>query len=408
MSSNSPSNESTWTGYLHGRRVILGVSGSIAAYKAALLARALVARGADVTTVLTEAATRFIAPLTFEALTQNKAYTDADLWTGPGVLHVELARNADLVLIAPATQDLLARVAAGRANDLLSLVVAEFSGPVGLCPAMHTAMWESRATQDAVHRLQSFGYQVLAPDSGPLASGDEGSGRLPEMQVILDFAEGLLAPKDLAGLRVMVTAGPTREPIDPVRMLTNPSSGKMGFALAREAYLRGGSVNLILGPVHDQPPAFIEVKHVQTALDMADAVNRDIHETDVLLMCAAVVDFAPVNSTDTKIEKDGFDDVLRLKRNPDILSGVTAMEKRPFVVGFAAQTDLLLEKARKKMQKKHPDLLFANLVGRGRVFGRDVAAGLLLRPDGSHTEVTVRPKRAVARLILDEVKKGLK
>lgn len=394
-------------GYLNGKKVLLGVTGSIAAYKAASLARTLMTAGADVTTILSEAATRFITPLTFEALTTNNAYIDGDLWHGPRVLHVDLAKKADMILVAPATQDLLARVAAGRANDLLSLVIAAFDGPVGICPAMHTAMWQSRASRNAVRQLRAFGYEVLDPVAGPLSSGDTGPGRLPGEDVLLAFAESLVAPKDLAGVRILVTTGPTREPIDPVRMLTNPSSGKMGFALAGEAHARGADVTVIAGPVHLDPPPFVRVQRVRTAMDMADAVDRELDTTDILLMCAAVVDFAPLNPAKNKLEKDGFEGVIRLKRTPDILLSVTSRDDRPFVVGFAAQTDRLPDKAKKKMKRKHPDLLFANIVGQDTVFGQDMSEGLLLWPDGRYMDVTARPKRDVARLILDEAQKAL-
>jgi len=395
-------------GYLAGKKVLLGVTGSVAAYKAAMLARSLITGGADVTAVLSKAATRFITPLTFEALTGNKAYTDTDLWNGPEVLHIELAREMDMMLVAPATQDVLARIAAGRANDLLSLVISAFDGPVGFCPAMHTAMWQSKATQKAVATIKEFGYAILNPDSGSLASGDIGAGRLPQEDALFDFAEGLAAPDDLSGLRVLVTTGPTREPMDPVRMLTNPSSGMMGFALAREAKMRGADVMVIAGPVQISPPPFVNVQKVETAMEMADAVDREINNTDVLLMCAAVVDFAPQTIAKNKIEKGDFEGIIHLKRNPDILSGVTARENRPFVVGFAAQTDNLLENARKKMKRKHPDLLFANLVGKDKIFGSETGAGVLLWPDGRYVDVPARTKREVARLILDEAQKGMK
>ena len=383
------------------------MTGSVAAYKAALLARALRSGGANVTTILSEAATRFITPLTFEALTGNRAYIDADLWQGPRVLHVELARDADMVLVAPATMDLLARVAAGRANDLLSLVIAAFDGPVGICPAMHTVMWQSKATQKAVSTLRDYGYRILDPVAGPLSSGDTGPGRLPPEDMLLEFAKGMLASKDLAGKRVVVTTGPTSEPIDPVRMLTNPSSGKMGFALAGEAYARGADVTVIAGPVHVKPPPFVRVIDVRTALEMKDAVDANIDNADVLLMCAAVADFAPVKTAKNKLEKGEFTDVIQLKPNPDILSGVTARQKRPFVVGFAAQTDNLTDKAMKKIERKHPDLLFANIVGKDAGFGQDMNAGLLLWPDGRHVEVSRQSKRGVARIILDAVCKGI-
>ncbi len=393
--------------YLKNKHIVLGVTGGIAAYKAAYVARGLIKAGARLTTVMTEEATRFITPLTFSALTQGPVYTENDLWR-QGVLHVEVSKDADAILVVPATQNFITKTAAGLASDLLSLIISSFRGPIVMVPAMHTNMWEFLPVKTAVTTLRNMGIHVLEPDEGDLSSGDVGKGRLPKEDDIVAFMEFVLAPKDLMDKRVLVTTGPTREAIDPVRVLTNPSTGKMGFQVAWEAFIRGAKVSVISGPASVDPPPFIkDITYVVSAMDMFEEVSKRVKDVDVLVMAAAVVDFAPVVSHEMKIEKSELDDVIRLKRNPDILQYVGELEERPFIVGFAAQTDELLNKATKKLNRKKADLIFANLVGKDRGFGKDEVEAILINKNESHAQLGRISKREAAKVIMDGVVNGL-
>ena len=394
--------------YLKNKHIVLGVTGGIAAYKAAYVARGLIKAGARLTTVMTEEATRFITPLTFSALTQGPVYTENDLWR-QGVLHVEVSKDADAILVVPATQNFITKTAAGLASNLLSLIISSFRGPIVMVPAMHTNMWEFLPVKTAVTTLRNMGIHVLEPDEGDLSSGDVGKGRLPKEDDIVAFMEFVLAPKDLMDKRVLVTTGPTREAIDPVRVLTNPSTGKMGFQVAWEAFIRGAKVSVISGPASVDPPPFIkDITYVVSAMDMFEEVSKRIKDVDVLVMAAAVVDFAPVVSHEMKIEKSELDDVIRLKRNPDILQYVGELEERPFIVGFAAQTDELLNKATKKLNRKKADLIFANLVGKDRGFGKDEVEAILINKNESHAQLGRISKREAAKVIMDGVVNGLR
>lgn len=356
---------------LRGRRIVLGVSGGIAAYKSAYLARELTRAGAVVTAVLTESATRFVGVDTFAALTGNSAFTG--LWDVPGeALHVRLAHEADLAVIAPATANTIAKLAHGLADDLLSATMLEFGGPLVIAPAMHTGMWAARATQHNVGALAARGVVVVGPVEGELAFGDEGVGRMSEPAEILAAvlaaagATGAGARGDLAGRRVLVTAGPTYEPIDPVRFVGNRSSGRMGAAVAAEALARGAAVTVVLGPGAMRPPAGVEVVEIETAEQMHAAVLDRADASDVVVMAAAVADFRPKAPADRKLKKDAGPPDLVFEPTPDILAELGA-RRRPgqVLVGFAAETDDVVAAGRDKRARKGVDLVVANLVGRG-------------------------------------------
>ena len=396
-------------GPLAGRTVILGVSGGIAAYKAAELARRLGERGARVVTILTAGAARFVTPLTFAALTHQPVYTADDLWTPrAGVEHIRLADSADLVVLAPATAHLLAQLAGGLAGDLLTTVVLAtgMRVPVLVAPAMNTHMWRHPATQANVARLRGWGYHVLEPAIGPLAEGYAGIGRLPEPEVIAARAEALLAGRHtLDGVTVLVTAGPTREPLDPIRFLSNRSSGKMGFALAEAARDRGARVVLVTGPVHLPDPFGVEVVRVETAAEMLEAVLRRAGEAQVVIKAAAVADFRPARPAGQKIKKDTATPVVELAPTVDILREL-GRRKRPgqILVGFAAETHDLLENARRKIEEKNLDFIVLNDVTQpGAGFEVDTNVVTLVYPDGRRESLPPMSKRAVAEAILDRL-----
>ncbi|HEY8552381.1 MAG TPA: bifunctional phosphopantothenoylcysteine decarboxylase/phosphopantothenate--cysteine ligase CoaBC, partial [Thermaerobacter sp.] len=394
---------------LADRRVILGVSGGIAAYKAAELARRLTERGAQVVTILTAGAARFVTPLTFAALTHDAVYTADDLWTPRrGVEHVRLADGADLVIVAPATAHLLGQLAAGMAGDLLTTVILAtgLRVPVLLVPAMNSHMWDHPAVQANVARLRAWGYRVMDPEHGPLAEGYAGMGRMPEPAAIVARAEALLAARrDLEGRTVLVTAGPTREPLDPIRFLSNRSSGKMGFAVAEAARDRGARVVLVTGPVHLPDPAGVEVIRVETAAQMLEAVLRHAPTADAVIKAAAVADFRPARPAAHKIKKDAGAPVVELEPTPDILKEL-GRRKAPgqVLVGFAAETQDLLENAQRKIREKNLDLIVLNDVTQpGAGFEVDTNIVTLVYRDGRHEALPPMPKRQVAEAILDRL-----
>jgi phosphopantothenoylcysteine decarboxylase/phosphopantothenate--cysteine ligase len=382
--------------------VLLGVSGGIAAYKAALVARLLAATGADVTVVLTEAATRFVGSDTFAALTGKPAHTS--LWERPGeVLHVRLAREADVAIVAPATANILAKLANGHADDLLSATLLEATCPLVLAPAMHTGMWEHAATRANVDLLRSRGAVVVGPATGPLAHGDEGIGRLADPEDVVAAVRGALAPQDLVGRRLLITSGPTHEPIDPIRFIGNRSTGKMGAALAAEAAARGATVTVVLGP-GAVAPGGAEVVPVETAEEMRDAVLARFDQVDAVVMAAAVADFRPKSIADQKLKKDaGIPDVV-LEPTPDILAELGERRAHQILVGFAAETEDLEGAGRRKLASKHLDLVIVNRVGRaGTGFGADVNEALLLPASGDHEPLRSWRKRELAAAVLDRV-----
>ena len=400
---------------LRDKRVLLGVTGGIAAYKAALLARALAKAGARVQVAVTQAATRFVTPLTFEALTGRPCLTDEALWAGGGaVTHVATARETDLIVIAPASANTLGKIANGLADNLLTTTVMACRAPVLLVPSMHTEMWQSEGVQANLGRLGAR-FRVMTPAVGELASGDRGEGRFPEIDDIVAEAAATATPQDLKGVRVVVTAGPTREPIDAVRVITNPSTGRMGIELARMAQTRGADVILVLGPTDvPTPPALsagrgtLRVVRVETAQEMLEAVRGALPGARALLMSAAVADERPVTAVVRKLHKAELPATLELEPTPDILLTLRPELKGKVVLGFAAETDDVEASGRRKLEAKNLDLLFANVVGRDRGFGAVPAEGVLLAADGCQREIPPMRKRDLADELLDEVASRLK
>lgn len=396
------------------RRVVLGVAGGIAAYKSAELLRRLVEAGHDVTVVPTAAALKFVGAATWEALSHNPVATD--VWSDvPAVPHVAIGRRSDLVVVAPATADLLGRAANGLADDLLTNILLTTRAPVLMAPAMHTEMWEHPAVQANVVTLREHGVIVLEPGVGRLTGADTGRGRLPEAAELADVAELLLArsdalPRDLAGLSVVVTAGGTREPLDPVRYLGNRSSGRQGVALAVVAAARGATVRLIAANVELPNPAGVDVERVGTADQLQAATVKAAGDADVVVMAAAVADFKPAGAVEHKIKKGADEPTsVELTRNEDILAGLVADRTtgRPVLVGFAAETGDEsgdpLQHGRRKLVAKGCDLLVVNRVGPEHAFGRPDNAAVILDSDGADTEVPLGPKSVLAAAVFDAV-----
>lgn len=404
---------------LSGRRILLGVSGGIAAYKAPDLVRRLRERGAEVQVVMTPGAQRFVTPTTFQAVSGREVR--AELWDAAAEAsmgHIELARWADLVLVAPATADFMARVASGRADDLLTTLILATEAPVALAPAMNRVMWGKSATQANLATLQRHGVHVLGPDSGSQACGETGSGRMLEPLALVEAAAQLVAelpPRaatlrvvpapaaerdSLRGVRVLITAGPTREPIDPVRYITNRSSGKMGFALAAAAHAAGAEVVLVSGPVALPTPDGVRRIDVETAAEMSAAVELEVAEAEVFIGTAAVADYRPATPSTRKLKKSAARIEISLERTTDILATVAARPTRPFTVGFAAETHDLEAYARGKLEAKKLDLIAANDVGDGKVFDRDDNSLLVLWDDG-RLELGPASKDEVAHRLLE-------
>ena len=387
---------------LAGRRIVLGVTGGIAAYKAVEVCRRLVDLGAHVVPIMTRDAQRFVGATTFSALASEPVHTS--LWDDRDPIpHTRLGQQADLVVIAPATARFLAAYAAGLSGDLLTATVIATRAPVLVCPAMHTEMWEHASVQENLATLRRRGVHVVEPESGRLAGGDVGSGRLASPQSIVDRAEQLLSAQDLSGVTVLVTAGGTREPIDAVRVIANRSSGKQGHALAFEAAARGASVTVVTTVPRDVPPG-AEVVRVETAAEMETEVLARAATADVVVMAAAVADFRPKVVADHKIKKDGGPPELVLEPTPDILAGLGAA-KRPgqILVGFAAETESLRQNAADKLRRKHLDLIVANDVSApGAGFEHDTNEVLILG-EGIEQNVSLTDKRAIAAAVLDAV-----
>jgi len=388
----------------YGRRVLLGVTGGIAAYKAALLARLLSDAGMDVTAVLTASATRFVGSDTFSALTGHRAHVS--LWNTPGeIIHVRLAHQTDVAVVAPCTANMVAKLALGLADDLLTSTLLEYDGPLVLAPAMHSGMWGADVTQANVTTLSSRGVRFVGPVDGPLAHGDTGPGRMSEPAEIADVVFAALRPRDLDGARVLVTAGPTHEPIDPVRFIGNRSSGKMGLAIAREATARGAAVTLVLGPTTIAPPPAMEVVHVETADEMRSAVIDRFAAADVVVMAAAVADFRPKAPHESKMKKEAGIPDLTLEPTPDILAELGERRRAgQFLVGFAAETDDVEEAGRAKLRSKHLDALVANTVGRdGTGFGSETNQATILVADGRDVPMRAWSKAELASAVCDLV-----
>lgn len=392
---------------LQGKRIVVGLGGGIAAFKAVQLVRELMRRGAGVRVVMTEAATRFVGPITFAGLTGKPAVTD--LWAEDyaGEVHVVLGEWADAVVIAPATMNLMARATSGQANDAVLATLACASGLVFFVPAMHQRMWSHPATQSNVRVLTERGAVVLGPVNGPLANGEVGEGRMLEPDDIADAVESHLAHSDdLAGTRVLITAGPTYEDLDPVRYLGNRSTGRMGYAIAAQALWRGAAVTIVSGPVHLPVPAGAEVVPVRSAQEMHEAVMSRFDRFDVVIMAAAVADYRPVQRSTQKIKKGGGMK-LELVRNPDILADVGAkrVQQPAVLVGFALETENLEQAARSKLGRKAADLIVANEAG--VALGGDSNRATLVDATSANP-LPEMSKRALADQILDRVRTLLK
>ena len=391
----------------HGRRILLGVTGGIASYKTAWLARLLSQAGAEVDTVMTKSAREFIGAVTFEALTGRPVHTEL-VAEGSALDHIRLAQAAELVVVAPATADFLARAAGGRSDDLLAACLLATKAPVLLVPAMNDIMWAHPQTIANVEHLRAIGYTVLDPDTGPLASPQEGAGagRMPEPDTIFAQIGRLLEPKSLlSGKHVVVTAGPTRESLDPVRFLSNHSSGKMGVAIAAAAWRRGAEVTLIAGPLSITPPLGMRALDVESTSDMANAVRSELSTADVLVMAAAPADFKPVTVADSKIKKANRPDALAIESTPDILKS-TRNARRPgsVIVGFALETDDVMAHAAEKLRAKELDLIVVNDAREpGAGFGGDTNRVTILAPNAEPVALPLMSKSEVADAILDRV-----
>ena len=348
---------------LSGQKIVLAVTGSIAAYKSCELLRLLIKRGAEVSVIMTEAAQRFVTPLSFQALGAKKVYTDDWGDSTTAIPHIEATKEASLLLVAPATANILAKAAQGLADDLLSSAILAARCPVAYAPAMNTFMWHNQATQRNVTQLTQDGTIFLGPDSGEQACGDIGSGRMLEPEDIIELLQGAFSPRLLDRCRVLITAGPTYEPIDPVRGITNLSSGKQGFAIAKAAALAGAEVTLIAGKTSLKTPTGVRRIDVTTAQEMYDAVMLEVAQHEIFISVAAVADWRVANVSEHKIKKEfaGYPELV-FEENPDILASVAALENAPYCVGFAAETDNLIDNARAKLFRKNVPLIVANLV----------------------------------------------
>lgn len=386
---------------LTGKHIVLGVTGGIAAYKAAELTRLLRSAGASVRVVMTHAATAFVSPLTFQALSGNPVHTELlDTGEESAMGHISLARWTDLVLIAPATADFIARLRIGLGNDLLSAVCLATRAPIAAAPAMNQAMWDNPATQDNVRCLSDRGVRIIGPAEGDQACGEVGLGRLLEPQRICEELDSLFGTGVLAGLSVLISAGPTREPIDPVRYISNRSSGKMGYALAEAAVRAGAKVSLVTGPTALKAPNVHDLSQVETAEDMYRCVMSKVPSADIYIGAAAVADYSPEIAANRKIKKNQSEMVLRLRKTRDILSAVSGSPERPFTVGFAAETDQLEDYARQKLAAKSLDLVAANWVGHDQGGFENDDNALFVCWNGGHTYLPLASKTAIAEQLI--------
>jgi phosphopantothenoylcysteine decarboxylase/phosphopantothenate--cysteine ligase len=388
-----------------GKRVLLGVTGSIAAYKAVDILRRLTEQGAEVRVVMTKNATRFISPLTFEALSGKPVLCDEfQDWEKDSIGHIDVAANQDLALIAPATANVIGKVAAGIADDALTTTLMAVECPVVMAPAMNDRMYRNPVLRKNIQFLKEQGVRFIEPETGPLACGTAGQGRLADPASIIREISSMFLPQDLAGITILVTAGPTREPIDTVRFISNPSSGKMGYALAAAARDRGAAVVLISGPSHLPSPSGMKVIRVLTADDMYRAVMEHVEAAQVIIMAAAVSDFKPAVSTDHKIKKHEAPTILQLEPTRDILLELGKTAGKRFLVGFAAETDNVHQNAIKKLKEKKLDMIVANdLVKAGAGFETDTNSVTIIDRTGKSVELPVMHKSEIAAHILDKI-----
>ncbi|MGY1489506.1 bifunctional phosphopantothenoylcysteine decarboxylase/phosphopantothenate--cysteine ligase CoaBC [Methylobacillus pratensis] len=383
------------------KKLLLGVTGGIAAYKAAELVRLLVKQDIEVQVVMTPAATQFVTPMTFQALSGKPVYTD--LWqpdNGNGMAHIDLSRQVDAVLVAPASADFLAKLVHGAADDLLSTLCLARDCKLLVAPAMNQQMWNNPATQRNIRQLQHDGISILGPASGSQACGETGPGRMLEPEELVERLLSSSQPKLFAGKRILVTAGPTQETIDPVRVITNHSSGKMGYSIARAAIEMGAEVTLVSGPVALQPPSGANTIHVASAQEMLAAVEANLKGQNVFISVAAVADYRPVQASQHKIKKSTAPITITLKANPDILATVASRDDAPFCVGFAAESENLLQYAEEKRRRKHLPLIAANIAS--EALGQDESSLVLLDDEGTHP-LPQAPKLVLARGLLQHI-----
>lgn len=391
---------------LDGKNVVIGVSGGVAAYKACEIVSRLKKLGANVDVIMTKSAAEFVAPLTFQSLSLNKVtidmFDEPKYWE---IGHIALAKKADIFLIAPATANVIGKIAGGIADDMLTTTVMAATCPVLIAPAMNTNMYENEIVQENMEKLKSRGYFFIEPIEGLLACGDVGTGKLPDPIDIVDRAVELLLPKkDLEGIRILVTAGPTREKFDPVRFITNNSSGKMGYAIAERAIKRGATVILVSGPTNLKPPVGVDFIKIESAVNMRDAVMEKLEYVDVVIKSAAVSDYSPVEVHENKIKKSEDTMTLTLKKNPDILAEVGAKKGDRVLIGFAMETQDLVGNATSKLIKKNLDMIVANdLMTDGAGFGVDTNIVTLLYRDGKVENLEKMTKEALADVILDRM-----
>lgn len=390
-----------------GKTVVLGITGSIAAYKMANVASMLVKKGCNVNVIMTKNATNFINPITFEELTKNKCLVDTfDRNFQYSVAHISLATRADVFMVAPASANVIGKIANGIADDMLTTTIMAAKCPKIISPAMNTNMFENPIVQDNLKRLEGYGYMVIQPESGRLAEGMSGKGRLPKEQTLVDFIERALADKqDLKGKKVLVTAGPTQEAIDPVRYITNHSSGKMGYAVAKAAMLRGAEVTLVSGQVNIDPVPFVKTISVVSAKDMYNAVIKEFENTDIVIKSAAVADFRPACVADNKIKKGGNENMsIELERTDDILRFLGEHKRNnQFICGFSMETENMIENSRKKLEKKNLDMIVCNnLKEQGAGFQTDTNKVTIIDRHSTE-ELELMSKAEVATKILDEI-----
>jgi phosphopantothenoylcysteine decarboxylase/phosphopantothenate--cysteine ligase len=401
------SNDKPMKTVIKKKNIILGVSGGIAAYKSVELLRLLVKQGANVRVMMTENARWFVGPLTFEALSGQPVCTDLfEKNDDASIRHIQWAEAADAVVIAPATANIIGKLSGGIADDALSTFLLAVTCPVIVCPSMNTHMFESRAVQRNLETLGADGHFIVDPESGTLACGTTGPGRLPEPEDIVDRIAYYLSTKDLKDKKILVTSGPTWESVDPVRFISNPSSGKMGFAVARAAEYRGGEVTLITGPTHLPDPNNVKVIRIQTAREMAQAVFDNMEHSDIIIKTAAVSDYRPKDPATQKIKKEKGELVLYLERTQDILKEIGLRKKDQILVGFAAETENLEQHAETKLVEKNLDIIVGNIVGESSSgFGADTNKVTLFFKEGTQEPLLVMEKDAVAHILLDRILK---